>query len=355
MMSKTHALWGITAASLITGSADPAVLVTAGLASQLPDVDTSKSFIGRLLLPLSRLLERHFPHRTVTHSFLATAVIVALAYPLRWTPYPLLFKAVVWGYFFGWFSDMFTRNGVAAFYPLTSARLVVPANPRLRLVSGSRAEWFIVAVLLVVLGVSLHVNTSGGLMRVFASAMGQPESVVRLWQAEGSRRRIVATIQGRFAASGANAAGNYDVVDVAGETLLVRAADGTLYQAGAARSCGSCQIQLERVKGRTAEPVKVETRELRFDDRAVSDVMRSIRPAAGARLTISGELTLKDAALLSVPVSLQHFNPVTVSGGSDAAKVVRLHVARLSDLERLAEYFGDGQLLIREVSDAAKK
>ena len=54
MMAGTHALVGVTVVSFAAGTADPLHLAAAALASQLPDVDTSRSLAGRLLLPLSR-------------------------------------------------------------------------------------------------------------------------------------------------------------------------------------------------------------------------------------------------------------------------------------------------------------
>ena len=75
MMGVTHAAFGVTLVSLATGTANPMALGIAAAASQLPDVDTSSSVIGRLLLPISSFIEKRYPHRTVTHSFLATGVL----------------------------------------------------------------------------------------------------------------------------------------------------------------------------------------------------------------------------------------------------------------------------------------
>ena len=74
MMGFTHTAFSLTLTSLATGTANPTALVIAAIASQFPDIDTSSSVIGRLLLPISHFIECRFPHRTVTHSFLATGV-----------------------------------------------------------------------------------------------------------------------------------------------------------------------------------------------------------------------------------------------------------------------------------------
>ncbi len=74
MMGFTHTAFSLTLTSLATGTANPTALVIAAIASQFPDIDTSSSVIGRLLLPISSFIEKRHPHRTVTHSFLATGV-----------------------------------------------------------------------------------------------------------------------------------------------------------------------------------------------------------------------------------------------------------------------------------------
>jgi hypothetical protein len=58
----------------------------AAIASQLPDIDTTESFSGRLIWPLTNYLEqrfphRSFPHRSLTHSFMATGIVAGLAAP----------------------------------------------------------------------------------------------------------------------------------------------------------------------------------------------------------------------------------------------------------------------------------
>jgi inner membrane protein len=348
MTARTHALMGTAAAALASGAADPLSLGIAALASQLPDADTSHSLAGRILRPLSHLLERHFPHRTVTHSFLATAIVAFLAWPLRWHS-PQLWKAALWGYFCGWFADAFTKSGVAAFYPLSAARLVIPANPRLRLATGSKVEHGIFILLVCLLAFALHLNTKGGLLRTFGSWMGQPESVAELFRKDGASRRVLAQVEGRYATTGAPVSGLYEVVDVIGEGIVVRAEKDHLYLAGRPQSCSACQLWIDRVRGRLSGAVVSTTRELRIEGRRVGEVIAALRTKDGGRVWLSGELALEDAELLSWPVSLSHFNSVTVSGGG--TRTLRLQAAAPADLEPAADYYATGQLLVREVRD----
>ena len=82
MMSVTHAAFSVSLTSIVLGTANPEVLSIAAIASLLPDIDTSKSFIGRLFLPISRWIETRTVHRGITHSFFATGVLTLITYPL---------------------------------------------------------------------------------------------------------------------------------------------------------------------------------------------------------------------------------------------------------------------------------
>lgn len=100
MMSRTHIALSVAATSLILGTADPLVLSLSAIASQLPDVDTSKSYSGRVLFPLSSYLEKRFAHRSITHSFLALAIFAIVVFPVTFFGYRY-YLGLVSGYFWG--------------------------------------------------------------------------------------------------------------------------------------------------------------------------------------------------------------------------------------------------------------
>ena len=117
MISVTHAAFSISLTSIVLGTSSPEILGISAIASLLPDIDTSKSLIGRLFLPISRWIETRTVHRGIIHSFFATGVITLITYPLAPLGYAYLWKALILGYFWGWFADVFTKSGVEAFYP----------------------------------------------------------------------------------------------------------------------------------------------------------------------------------------------------------------------------------------------
>jgi len=60
---------------------------------------------GRILLPLSRFLEKRYPHRAITHSFAATGVWALLTIPVA-----LWFEAKYAGFNLGLFYGMVCRR-----------------------------------------------------------------------------------------------------------------------------------------------------------------------------------------------------------------------------------------------------
>ncbi len=119
MMAITHAEIATAGTSLILGTAEPLPLGLAILGSQLPDLDTTESTIGKIFFPLSSWIEDRFPHRSITHSLLATSFIVAIA--LSVGSFLLedikIAASLPLGHLLSCFSDTFTKQGVQLFIP----------------------------------------------------------------------------------------------------------------------------------------------------------------------------------------------------------------------------------------------
>jgi inner membrane protein len=118
-MSITHMALAAAGTSLILGTAEPMTLGLAVLGSQLPDLDTTTSYIGKICFPLSSWIEDRFPHRTITHSFLATGLIAAVALAIGHFFLGNMWVAIALplGHLISCFSDTFTLQGVQLFYP----------------------------------------------------------------------------------------------------------------------------------------------------------------------------------------------------------------------------------------------
>jgi inner membrane protein len=123
-------------------------------------------------VPIAKWLEERYPHRIITHSFLATAVVAVMSSPLLFFLHWHYWIALVLGHFCGWFSDCFTKAGVAAFFPSPS-RLVIPGNPKARLESKSPAEYWILAIVVFLSVASVNLISAGGISEQFARSFFQ--------------------------------------------------------------------------------------------------------------------------------------------------------------------------------------
>lgn len=342
-MNLTHTALSVTVTSIALGTADPLALGTAAIASQLPDVDTSRSVVGRVLFPLSHLLEKRYPHRSITHSFVATGAIALLAIPIAFWGQKYWY-ALVLGYFCGWFGDVFTKSGVTAFYP-SKARLVIPGNPRLRLSTGSGAEYFILIILVAIAITSINISSSGGVLKAFNQVLAMPSGAVELTNEEINNYLIVARLKGRNALTQESVEDDYEVVKSLTQTdLLVKDSQGRLYRAGGSQEC---QIATNQVRIYRGARVRAVAQEIQLESEDVATALAVLPPSQ--RVYISGVLTLEDAEDLAIATRPDRFNPLTLQPG---AGVTIIHLESASPQEiisKLGDYFATGTLIVRSI------
>ncbi|MGB5596572.1 MAG: metal-dependent hydrolase, partial [Crocosphaera sp.] len=245
MMTPTHITFSLAMTSIMTGTANLELLGVAAIASLLPDIDTSKSFIGRLFFPISNWLENNTVHRGITHSFFATGVITLLSSPIVLYGYPQVWHGLILGYFFGWFGDVFTKSGVEAFYP-SHGRLIIPRNPKLRLSTNSNAEWFLLMVFIAVAIISININSAGGIIRSFNQALGIPSGAIETVKAESSLYLLNVKVKGRNTLTEQPINQSYEVIEpLTADDLLVKDEQGNIYSIGNSQSS---QIQASQMK-----------------------------------------------------------------------------------------------------------
>lgn len=338
MLTITHATLAIATTSLFMGTADPWILGTAAIASQLPDIDTSGSVPGRLLFPISRWLEARYPHRSVTHSFLATVLIAIVGSPLLWFGLSHWFWGGLIGYWIGWFGDVFTKSGVAAFFP-SQARLVIPANPRLRLASGSPTEAIVLGLLVLIAVSSININSAGGIMRSFAQVLGSQSGAMEIYQRESSKHQLLAQITGRHTITQQAIAGQYAIIGTVNQDLLVQDTQTHLYRVG---SSPEAQIVPEQVHVTVGNPITLITRELLLDHQSIR---AAIAPLSVPHTFISGRLRLDplDREEVQLYGSKQFFQPIQSFG--DAIELESATPPEL--LAALGDAFATGHLVVR--------
>jgi inner membrane protein len=171
MTSPNHIVGGIAITGISLSFWDinifqkPSFLVVAIFASLLPDIDHTKSIIGKIFFPIAKYLDKNFGHRTITHSltFLVPSVFVVAFIERGLVSTDLTYTYV---YFFGVLShlilDMLTVQGIPLFYPFMRNPCVIPANPSYRIRSGNiKSEAIAMALFTMVLMSSFDLFQNG--------------------------------------------------------------------------------------------------------------------------------------------------------------------------------------------------
>jgi inner membrane protein len=343
MMTPTHIAFSVSLTSIVLATANPVILVTAGIASLFPDIDTSKSFIGRLLCPLSRYLESQTVHRGITHSFFASGLVTICAYPLVVYGYTEIWYGLIIGYFFGWFGDVFTKSGVEAFYP-SHARLIIPRNPRLRLGTRSNGEWFLLMVLVAIAVLSININTKGGIIRGFTQTLGIPSGAIETIQTESSLYLLNVEVKGRNTLTEEPVNATYEVIEpLTANDLLVKDKEGNYYKVGSSQES---QIQASQIRVKRIAPIKTEISQLTFND---EDIDYQLLELPQERTYLTGTLTIHDGDDLILPSHVERFDTITLQPGEIAyARLISANPHQVAAL--LGDYYISGSLIVRHIA-----
>lgn len=150
MIAPTHVSFGILFSEFVFTCLDVspsgAALVAAGIGALLPDIDTPKSAMGHLI-KASTSIERRFGHRQITHSLIFFGLCAVVCLPLliwNW----LIYAGLLLGVTSHLMIDMVNLSGVPLLYPYPG-RFVFPEPKEARIEVGSKREWVLLTILLV--------------------------------------------------------------------------------------------------------------------------------------------------------------------------------------------------------------
>lgn len=317
-MSITHCAIAVAGVSIALGTADPACLVLAGIGSQLPDCDTTSSWAGACLYPIAAAIEARFPHRTITHSFLSTAIVAMLAAPL-WVWGWQYWASLVIGQFLGWFADSFTRAGVSAFYP-APVRLVIPGNPKARLTSGSKSEYWVLGICVVLSIVFVNLSSAGGITEQFAKTFfNDTATAAGLFNKHGSDRLVTVDLVGQNITTSQPVRGTFTIVEATDADLIGESSnDGQLYKIGTAPDV---QVQPSSVKTHLGDRILVQATPQVLQEIGVSDWLKRLPQNS----YISGSLLLDDMENLRLVSPVGVFPSLRVFGGQVELSNARPH------------------------------
>lgn len=280
MMALTHCIVSAAGVSLLLGTASSLHLALAIAGSQLPDLDTSTSTIGQILFPISNWIEDRFPHRSITHCFLATCALALLSTPLyfyfdwrTWLCLPL-------GHLISCLSDVFTKQGVQFFWPNPVWCISVP-NPNRRIETGKPGEYWVLAVAVIALAVGIKLSGAGGPTGFVGTALGLRSNATEIYQSNAASYHVYAQVSGTFVSDSSSADGKYFIAAGEGNEFVLVNKLGT-FKTGT-------NIAASRLTAEVGKPASASVQTLEFDEEEFA-----ITPVPNTLIFLAGTLTVDE-------------------------------------------------------------
>ncbi len=347
-MTLSHlAISGLMTATIL-GSSSPVVIGVGAIAGLIPDVDIGKSPAGRILFPLSRFLEKRFPHRSCTHSIVASLVVAAGGYGLAYAGIipTTIAHAIEIGYTAGYLADLITKSGIQLFYP-ASLQCVVPGNRNLRLSTGSQWEYAILVFIIGLFVLTLNINTRGGMAFTFNEILATPRGVQELLDRQGGTHQIIALVEGVRTFDRSRVKESFVVLDQkdAG-TFIVHPVNraSELYQVSN-RPESDRQIFSERITASVGQRIKTQVQFVRFEDEEIRPKLVAIDRSEAADIYLTGSIVIEDAEELKVEINPQHYPFMVKRGGN--LMLDRCPLEKLIDIS--SDLWGTGQLTVKTI------
>ena len=140
MQGFNHIAGGVTFTGIFASFHDvnvfekPEYLGVTVMFALIPDIDHTRSIIGKTVYPLARWLSVKFGHRTITHSlvFYVAVLLLVRAIELLYLNTNVFSVLAAYALLSHNIFDMCTRQGIPFFYPFSTRPCVLPANPNMR-------------------------------------------------------------------------------------------------------------------------------------------------------------------------------------------------------------------------------
>ena len=341
MMAITHAAIAIAGTSFALGTSDPLLLGLSILGSQLPDIDTSTSTIGKIFFPISSWIEDNYPHRTITHSLLATAFLTIVSSLICFSLGDISFKlaiALPLGHLLSCFSDTFTKQGVQLFYP-DPAWAISVSNPRRRLKTGGAGELWVLGIAIAILVFSIYLVNGGGVTQKVSQSLGLKDGVIKVYNQNASTHHVYADIKGVWSRDRTLANGKYWILGTEGSEFIVSDGQG-IYKT-------NDQIITERVNTNVGQPATTELRTLTFnDEEAIAKLEKIKQSNSNAAVFVNGSVSVDFPEDVSLPVKPKQITKVSLIGDKLKFSYCPIDVA----IKSLRNQYAIGNIEIKIIS-----
>jgi inner membrane protein len=315
------------------------------LGSQLPDLDTTTSTIGKIFFPISSWIENRYPHRTITHSLLATAFIavvaIACGHFLLGNTWQLI--ALPIGHLLACFSDCFTKQGVQLFWPEPVWAISV-SNPRRRLKTGGAGELWVLASAIALLIFGIYLATGGGITQKVSQTLGLKDGLVELYNQKAATNLMYAEIKGVWVRDRTNADGKYLILDNQGSEFIVTNGQG-IYKTNE-------HIISNKLTTTIGRPASTEIKNITFNDEDPIPKLEELKLAyPNNQLFIFGELTIDFPEDIELPIYANQIERISLTGNT-----LKFNYANLKEvITILNEQYAIGNLIIKVIEHTPSK
>ena len=335
---------------LLLETADPVLITVGAIGGLLPDIDVSTSISGRLFPWISGYFESTMPHRSCTHSLVASVVIASASYGTSiFLPNLLpIASALTIGYTFGWFADCFTRSGVEMFWPCP-VRCVCPGNRNLRLRTGSNAEYSLLIILIAIpterFAIALSVfsiNSRGGVLTQFNRLIGSTSGVKAVYNSFGGTHKIIVNIKGVRGIDRSKVDGQFILIEDHGTGFIVLEPNtNKIYKAATERNS---PIVIEKITADVGKPAITTIETIFLDDEVIGEGIAQFN-RTGAMVFVSGQLSVEDFDILTIPRDPYQFPFIQASPTNINLKAAPLNTV----IKFLGDEFAKGSLEIKSI------
>ena len=263
--------------------------------------------IGQICFPVSSWIEDRFPHRSLTHSLLATAAIalpsIAIGHFVLGETLALI--ALPIGHLAACFSDTFTKQGVQLFWP-EPAWCISVSNPRRRLRTGGTAEYWVLAIAIALLCSGIYLATGGGITQAVGQNLGLRDTVMQTYNEAAATHQVYAHVQGVWASDRTPANGRYLILGAAGSEFIISDGEG-LYRTGE-------QIIVDRLTTEVGEAAATTVQTINFADEDAAAKLREVAVAyPNAAIYLSGSITVDFPEEISIPIEPKRYATMSLS------------------------------------------
>lgn len=340
MMAITHSLISATGAILVLGDSSPLVVGAAILGSQLPDIDTTESAMGRLLFPLARFIEDRFPHRSLTHSLLFTCGIAIASIPIYLYVNPKIALALPLGHLLSCMADTFTKQGVQLLYP-SPMWIITGSNPNARLSTGSKGEFWLIGLVTIGLLISLNVATKGGFKVSVDRILGLQDGIVNIYNMQGKTNHIFVEVNGVSAKDRSPINQEYFLIG-AGEKQLILADSKGIYKT-------EVDILPKRLISRIGANATTKLDTISFnEDELFPKLVEIYQANKNSLIYLTGSLTVDSPEEINFTPAPNQLAPITVNGNTVILEYCPIQLAG----RYLLNQFVTGQLELKIIYPA---